>query len=62
MKALKDILTNSELSDLKQIIELPKNESKLRKLKNFFLRENVFNSLKGEIDPMYIAYEIYQTY
>lgn len=62
MKALKDILTNSELNELKQIIKLPKNESKLQQLKSFFLKENVFNSLKGEIDPMYIAYEIYQTY
>lgn len=62
MKALKEILTNSELNELKQLIKLPKNESKLKQLKQFFLRENVFNSLKGEIDPLYIAYEIYQTY
>lgn len=61
MKALKDILTTSELNELKQLTKLPKTESKLKQLKQFFLRENIFNSLKNEIDPMYIAFEIYQT-
>lgn len=61
MKALKDILTNSELNELKQLTKLPKTESKLIQLKKFFLRENIFNSLKDEIDPMYIAFELYQT-
>ena len=61
MTALKEILSTSELDELKQIIKLPKNESKLTQLKQFFLRENIFNSLKDEIDPMYIAFELYQT-
>jgi hypothetical protein len=60
MKGLNDILTQSEMSELKQLITLPKNEYKLRQLKQFFLQENVFESLKDQIDPMYIAYEIYQ--
>jgi hypothetical protein len=60
MKGLKDILTQAELSELKQLTKLPKNEYKLRQLKQFFLQETVFESLKNQIDPMYIAYEIYQ--
>ena len=62
MKALNELLSSSELLELKQLIKLPKTETKLRLLKQFFLKENVFNSLKNEIDPMYIAFEIYQTY
>jgi hypothetical protein len=62
MKALNELLSSSEILELKEIIKLPKTETKLRLLKQFFLKENVFNSLKDEIDPMYIAFEIYQTY
>jgi hypothetical protein len=62
MKALNELLSSSELLELKQLIKLPKTETKLRLLKQFFLKENVFNSLINEIDPMYIAFEIYQTY
>lgn len=61
MKKLQDILTISELNELNQIIKLPKNEYKLRQLKQFFLQQSVFDSLKDGIDPMYIAYGIYQT-
>jgi hypothetical protein len=62
MKALNEMLSLSELQELKEIIKLPKTETKLKQLKAFFLRESVFNTLKSEIDPMYIAFEIYQTY
>jgi hypothetical protein len=61
MKALNEILSTSELQELKEIIKLPKSESKLKQLKSFFLRESIFNTLKSEIDPMYIAFELYQT-
>jgi hypothetical protein len=61
MKALNELLSSSEILELKEIIKLPKTETKLSRLKKFFLKESIFNALKTEIDPMYIAFEIYQT-
>jgi hypothetical protein len=62
MKALNKILSVDDHNKLIVLSKLPKNEDKLKKLKVFFLQEHIFNSIKEQIDPMFLAYEIYLTH
>ena len=62
MKALNEILSVDDHNKLIVLSKLPKNEDKLKKLKRFFLQEHIFNSIKEQIDPMFLAYEIYLTH
>ena len=62
MKALKEFLSDDDHNKLITLSKLPKNEDKLKKLKVFFLQYHIFNSIKEQIDPMFLAYEIYLTH
>jgi hypothetical protein len=62
MKVLNELLSDSDRNELIILCKLPKNEDKLKKLKSFFLQEHIFNSIKEQIDPMFLAYEIYLTH
>jgi|LakMenEpi03Aug12_release.lakeMendotaPanAssembly.Ray.scaffolds.fasta_scaffold3802953_1 hypothetical protein len=62
MKALKELLSDDDHSALIALTKLPKNEDKLKKLKSFFLQSHIFNVIKDQIDPMFLAYEIYLTH
>ena len=62
MKALNEILSVDDHNKLITLSKLPKNEDKLKKLKSFFLQDHIFNVIKEQIDPMFLAYEIYLTH
>ena len=62
MKALKELLSSDDHNTLIVLSKLPKNEDKLKKLKSFFLQSHSFNAIKDQIDPMFLAYEIYLIY
>jgi hypothetical protein len=62
MKALKELLSSDDHNTLIVLSKLPKNEDKLKKLKRFFLQSHIFDVIKDQIDPMFLAYEIYLIY
>jgi hypothetical protein len=61
LNTLSTVLTQTEMEYLKLYMGLPKNETKLLKLKAFFLSTKVFSKVKIIDDPMRIANSLYNS-